>query len=91
LGAQAPDGVRIQLVESVEIDTVGVGEGTFPTIRKTLRRIGVDEASLVRECREIRRQADFACRTLPTNRELIEIARSRPFGQPSASALRSFR
>jgi tryptophan 7-halogenase len=50
LGAQAPDGVRIQLVESVEIGTVGVGEGTFPTIRKTLRRIGVDEASLVREC-----------------------------------------
>jgi hypothetical protein len=40
---------------------------------------------------EIRRQADFACRTLPTNRELIEIARLRPFGQPSASAPRSFR
>jgi len=50
LGAQNPDGVRITLVESAEIGILGVGEGTFPTIRKTLRRIGVDEASLVREC-----------------------------------------
>jgi flavin-dependent dehydrogenase len=50
LGAQSPDGVRITLVESAEIGILGVGEGTFPTIRKTLRRIGVDETSLVREC-----------------------------------------
>jgi hypothetical protein len=40
---------------------------------------------------EIRRQADFACRTLPTNRELIETARSRAFGQPQAPALRNSR
>jgi len=50
LGAQAPNGVRITLVESADIGILGVGEGTFPTIRKTLRRIGVDEAALVREC-----------------------------------------
>jgi flavin-dependent dehydrogenase len=50
LVAQSPQGVRITLVESAEIGIVGVGEGTFPTIRKTLRRIGVDETSLIREC-----------------------------------------
>lgn len=50
LGAGAADGIRITLVESPEIATVGVGEGTFPTIRKTLRRIGLDEATVVREC-----------------------------------------
>ena len=50
LGAQSPHGVRITLAESAEIGILGVGEGTFPTIRKTLRRIGVDETSLVREC-----------------------------------------
>jgi tryptophan halogenase len=50
LGAQFPQGVRITLVESAEIGILGVGEGTFPTIRKTLRRIGVDETSLIREC-----------------------------------------
>jgi glycine/D-amino acid oxidase-like deaminating enzyme len=50
LGANASDGVRITLVESADIGILGVGEGTFPTIRKTLHRIGVDEAELVREC-----------------------------------------
>lgn len=50
LGAQARDGVRITLVESADIGILGVGEGTFPTIRKTLKRIGVDEAALLRQC-----------------------------------------
>jgi tryptophan halogenase len=50
LGAQPPDGVRITLVESADIGILGLAEGTFPTIRQTLRRIGVDETSLVREC-----------------------------------------
>ena len=50
LEAQYPGGVRITLVESAETALPGVGEGTVPTIRNTLRRIGVDETSLVREC-----------------------------------------
>lgn len=50
LSAQARDGVRITLVESADIGILGVGEGTFPTIRKTLKRIGVDEAALLRQC-----------------------------------------
>jgi hypothetical protein len=33
---------------------------------------------------DIRRQADLACRTLPTNRELLETARARTFGAPPA-------
>ena len=50
LGAQLPDGVRITLVESADSGILGLGEGSFPTIRQTLRRIGVDETSLVRDC-----------------------------------------
>jgi len=50
LGAHSPEGVRITLVESAEIVILGGGEATFPTIRTTLRRISVDETSLVREC-----------------------------------------
>jgi tryptophan halogenase len=50
LGAQRPDGVRITLVESADTGILGPAEGTSPTIRQTLRRIGVDETSLVREC-----------------------------------------
>jgi tryptophan halogenase len=41
--------VRITLLESSEIGIIGVGEGTFPTIRDTLRFLGIDEASFVRE------------------------------------------
>lgn len=50
LGADRPGGVTITLVESHDIGILGVGEGTFPTIRKTLSRIGIDEAELVRRC-----------------------------------------
>lgn len=50
LGADLAGGVAITLVESSDIPILGVGEGTFPTIRKTLSRIGVDEAEMVRRC-----------------------------------------
>ena len=50
LGADLPGGVAITLVESAEIGTIGVGEGTFPTIRRTLATIGISEGDLIREC-----------------------------------------
>ncbi|WP_066808529.1 tryptophan halogenase family protein [Sphingomonas asaccharolytica] len=50
LGADLPGGVAITLVESKEIGILGVGEGTFPTIRRTLATIGVDEAEMIRRC-----------------------------------------
>lgn len=50
LGADRPGGIAVTLVESRDIGILGVGEGTFPTIRKTLSRIGIDEAELVRRC-----------------------------------------
>ncbi|QYF92602.1 tryptophan 7-halogenase [Massilia sp. PAMC28688] len=49
LGARG-EGIRFTLLESPEIGTVGVGEGTFPSIRGTLAAIGLDEATFVREC-----------------------------------------
>ena len=49
LGANRPDGARITLVESPEIGIIGVGEGTFPTIRATLAALGVSEARFLRE------------------------------------------
>ena len=50
LGCRGQSGVAIQVVESPDIAVVGVGEGTFPTIRKTLSTIGINEADLVRRC-----------------------------------------
>ncbi|HEY2660665.1 MAG TPA: tryptophan halogenase family protein [Caulobacteraceae bacterium] len=49
LRAAEPDGCAITLIESPDIGTIGVGEGTFPTIRATLASLGVDEARFLRE------------------------------------------
>jgi tryptophan 7-halogenase len=38
------------LVESPDIPTIGVGEGTWPTIRRTLERIGISEAEFLVSC-----------------------------------------
>lgn len=46
----ADSGIRVTVVESPDVPTVGVGEGTWPTMRDTLRRIGVGESEFVREC-----------------------------------------
>ena len=49
LGTYLPDGVKITLIEASDIPTVGVGEGTFPSLRTTLAKIGIDEADFIRE------------------------------------------
>ena len=50
LGTSGPDGVCVTLVESPEIGIIGVGEGTFPSIRGTLAAIGIDEARFISAC-----------------------------------------
>jgi flavin-dependent dehydrogenase len=42
--------VQVTLVESPKIGIVGVGEGTWPTMRNTLMKIGVSETEFFREC-----------------------------------------
>jgi len=49
LSAQT-DGLRITLVESPDVRTLGVGEGTWPSMRDTLRRMGVSENAFVASC-----------------------------------------
>ena len=50
LAADHGERLRIRVVESPDVSTIGVGEGTWPTLRDTLRRIGISEATLFREC-----------------------------------------
>ena len=47
---QRATGLRITLLESPDRPPIGVGEGTWPSMRDTLRTIGVSESELVREC-----------------------------------------
>src|SRR3954468_17454594 len=41
--------IQITLLESPDIGIIGVGEGTFPTIRDTLKFLGIDESRFIRE------------------------------------------
>jgi hypothetical protein len=42
--------VEVTLVEAPDIPTIGVGEGTWPTMRGTLAQIGIDEAAFLTAC-----------------------------------------
>lgn len=43
-------GLRIVLIESSDIPTIGVGEGTWPTMKNTVRSIGIKESDLFERC-----------------------------------------
>lgn len=48
--AGEPGGLNVTLVESPNIAPIGVGEGTWPTMRTTLGKIGVSETDFFRNC-----------------------------------------
>lgn len=48
--ASEPSGLQVTLIESPNISTVGVGEGTWPSMRRTLSKIGVSETEFFRNC-----------------------------------------
>jgi len=43
-------GFSVTLIESPNVPIIGVGEGTWPTMRTTLEKIGVSETKFFREC-----------------------------------------
>ncbi len=45
-----PHGLKILLIESSDIPTVGVGEGTWPTMKNTVKSIGIKERDLFKKC-----------------------------------------
>lgn len=48
--ASSPHGISVTVVESPEVSTIGVGEGTWPSMRGTLAKIGISETDLFNEC-----------------------------------------
>ena len=42
--------VQITLVESPDVPTIGVGEGTWPSMKSTLQKMGISETDLIQEC-----------------------------------------
>ena len=49
-GRTSGGGVSITLIESANVPAIGVGEGTWPTMRNTLARIGLSETDFIRSC-----------------------------------------
>lgn len=43
-------GLQVTLVESETIGIIGVGEGTWPTMRSTLKKVGISETQFFRDC-----------------------------------------
>jgi flavin-dependent dehydrogenase len=43
-------GYSITLIESANVPIIGVGEGTWPTMRNTLKNMGVRETDFIKEC-----------------------------------------
>lgn len=48
--AKSENGMQVTLVESPDVPIIGVGEGTWPTMRGTLRKAGISETDFFREC-----------------------------------------
>jgi glycine/D-amino acid oxidase-like deaminating enzyme len=48
-GEHGPD-LSVTLIESPDVGTIGVGEGTWPTMRTTLRKIGIPESDFLTHC-----------------------------------------
>jgi glycine/D-amino acid oxidase-like deaminating enzyme len=42
--------LKIILIESPDVGPIGVGEGTWPTMRLSLEKIGISETEFIREC-----------------------------------------
>ena len=55
--AQQP--IEVLLIESPDVPTIGVGEGTWPSMRETLRRTGLPETDFIRECDASFKQGTF--------------------------------
>ena len=50
LRSDLPGNLQVTLIESPDVPPIGVGEGTWPSMRDTLRRVGVSETEFFRQC-----------------------------------------
>lgn len=54
-------GYQVTLIESPNVPTIGVGEGTWPTMRNTLKKMGIRETDFIRQCQvSFKQGAKFA-------------------------------
>ena len=71
-------GVRVSLIESPDISSVGVGEGTWPTMRQTLAKLGISETVFIKKCSATFKQASKFVNWINPNND----AYYHPFSEP---------
>ena len=52
-------GIKITLIESPTTPTIGVGEGTWPSMRSTLLKIGISEQAFIQSCSATLKQGTY--------------------------------
>lgn len=52
-------GIKVTLVESPTTPTIGVGEGTWPSMRSTLLKIGISEKAFIQTCSATLKQGTY--------------------------------
>ena len=95
IAAKHGDSVEVTLIESPDIKPIGVGEGTWPSMKATLKAIGIRETDFIIECDASFKQGSkfdnwgraeghsyYHPFTLPNKYHEINLA---PFWQPHAS------
>ncbi|MDO8345391.1 MAG: tryptophan 7-halogenase [Cellvibrio sp.] len=64
IAATSPSHVQVTLIESPDVAAIGVGEGTWPTMRATLQSMGISETDFFRECDvSFKQGSKFSCWT----------------------------
>ncbi|TYK67220.1 tryptophan halogenase family protein [Colwellia echini] len=62
LKKKVSSGYSITLIESARVPIVGVGEGTWPTMRNTLKNMGIKETDFIRQCHVSFKQGAKFCK-----------------------------
>jgi 2-polyprenyl-6-methoxyphenol hydroxylase-like FAD-dependent oxidoreductase len=77
LAKQHGKAISITLIESSDIPTIGVGEGTWPSMRTTLQKIGISETDFITQCSATFKQASRFVNWADTSHDYFH-----PFTQP---------
>ncbi|MDG1447674.1 MAG: tryptophan 7-halogenase [Porticoccaceae bacterium] len=80
------DGFQLILVESPDISTIGVGEGTWPSMRSTLQKMGISETEFFRECSASFKQGTLFKNWLGSDKQGSHDSYIHPFTVPQSYA-----
>ncbi|MGL4474248.1 MAG: tryptophan halogenase family protein [Shewanella sp.] len=76
--------IELTLIESPQVPTIGVGEGTVPAIRQSLQSFGISETEFIRSCDVTFKQSIKFINWLDKSRHGVHYAYHHLFDRPSS-------